>query len=272
MNGVYAQQLNGRAVTLTDLPVLGSVQFGHFTSMQVRNNQVLGLKLHLQRLKESSERLFGCHLPEDKILECLRSILLNQEPCSIRINIFTQAFHEPVIREDDLHILITRSAPLAPVTKSIKVMTAHFERLLPEIKYAGIISGILAFAKPVRAAGFDDVLYVDAHQNISEGSVWNIGFYDGSKIILPKTPALPGIAMQALTAQCKLSGVEVVHEIVNLSNINKFSGAFFTNSINSGGIIVQINNHVFEDDQRLLQQSLADIYAAIPRDSIELKK
>jgi branched-subunit amino acid aminotransferase/4-amino-4-deoxychorismate lyase len=268
MNGIYALQLNGHAVTLTDLPVLGSVQLGHFTSMQVRNKQVLGLKLHLQRLKESSEKLFGCHLPDDKILAYLRSILTSQAACSVRISIFTQSFYEPVIREDDLHILITRSAPLAAITQPIKVKTAHFERLLPDIKYAGIISGILAFAKPARAAGFDDVLYVDAHHNISEGTVWNIGFYDGSKIILPKTPALPGITMQAFTAQCKLSGVEVIHEVVNLSDIKMFQGAFFTNSITPGGIIAQINEHVFEDDQHLLQQLLADIYAAISWDSI----
>lgn len=268
MKDIFAQELNGKQVTTADLQALMALQFGHFTAMQVRHKQVKGLERHLHRLEQSSKKLFGCHMPANRIMTCLRNILTDDEPCSIRINIFTRNFYKPVIQEDDLQVLITRSAPAAAATAPIRVKTEHFERLLPDVKYAGIVSGILAYQRDAKNAGYDDVLYINAAQQIAEGSIWNIGFYNGKEIILPATAALPGIGIQLMGHALQSVGIAVNTRVVPLAEVPQLQGAFYTNSVTMGGIISGINQHFFATDNQELTALLATAYNAVPWDDI----
>ena len=52
---------NGRAAQVEDLlPAL--VNYGHFTSLQVRDSAAQGLDLHLARLSQATRELFGSKL------------------------------------------------------------------------------------------------------------------------------------------------------------------------------------------------------------------
>lgn len=265
---MFVQELDGRPLTITDMPKLMALQYGHFTAMQVRQRQVKGLSLHLERLAGSSRQLFGCRVPEQHIVDCLHRITGEQESCSIRLNIFTTAFGQPAIGEKDLHVLITKTPAVEPATDPLKVKTARFKRLLPEIKHGGIVSGILAYRRKAMAAGFDDVLYVDEQQHISEGSVWNVGFYDGKSIVLPATPALPGIMVQLLTDSLWNHGVAVIHRNISLSQLHEYKNVFYTNSVNHRGMITQIDHHVFDHHHDTLSDILERAYDAVPWDNL----
>lgn len=265
---MFVQELDGKPLSVADMPKLMALQYGHFTAMQVRSRKVKGLRLHLERLTRSSDQLFGCHVPEQHILACLHHITEEQESCSLRVNIFTTAFGQTTIAEKDLYVLITKTPTVEPATQPLKVKSAFFKRLLPEIKYSGIVSGILAYRRQAMAAGFDDVLYVDEQQHISEGSIWNIGFYDGQSIVLPATPALPGVMVQLLADSLWSNGVAVVHRNISLTQLYEYKNAFYTNSVNHRGMITQIDQQVFEHSQDTLSDILERAYEAVPWDNL----
>ncbi|EWC62784.1 Aminodeoxychorismate lyase [Actinokineospora spheciospongiae] len=50
---------NGRLAEAADLAPLAFAGFAHFTAMQVHDRRVRGLDLHLTRLREASDELFG---------------------------------------------------------------------------------------------------------------------------------------------------------------------------------------------------------------------
>src|SRR5680860_1645315 len=65
-------QFNGTAATADQLASVAFVGYAHFTALQVRNRAVRGLDLHLARLRNASEGLFGTHLPDDQMRDYLR--------------------------------------------------------------------------------------------------------------------------------------------------------------------------------------------------------
>ncbi|QJB30964.1 aminotransferase class IV [Chitinophaga oryzae] len=268
MDNTFIQELDGKPLSTADMPRLMALQYGHFTAMQVRSRKVKGLRLHLERLARSSNQLFGCQVPEQHLLDCLHHITQEQEDCSLRLNVFTTAFGQTIIREKDLYVLITKTPAVEPATQPLKVKSAPFKRLLPEIKYGGIVSGILAYRRQAMAAGFDDVLYVDEQQHISEGSIWNVGFYDGQSIVLPATPALPGIMVQLLSDSLWGNGVAVVHRNISLTQLYEYKNAFYTNSVNHRGMITQIDQQVFDHSQETLADILERAYEAVPWDNL----
>ena len=52
-----------------------------------------------------------------------------------------------------------------------------------------------------------DALFVTADGAISEGSIWNIGFFDGERIVWPRAPMLRGISMQLLQDGLERGGI-----------------------------------------------------------------
>src|SRR3546814_7565563 len=54
------------------------------------------------------------------------------------------------------------------------------ERALPHIKHVGTFAQF-HLARQARGRGFDDVLFVGSDGRVSEGTVWNVGFWDRSE-------------------------------------------------------------------------------------------
>ena len=54
--------LNGEAASIDDLRALALVNYGHFTSVQVRDRAVQGIGLHQLRLVAATRELFGAGL------------------------------------------------------------------------------------------------------------------------------------------------------------------------------------------------------------------
>src|SRR5882757_6440197 len=71
----FVVQRNGQAATAETLAPLTFAGYAHFTAMQVRESQVRGLDLHLERLRSASMVLFGQALPDDRVRSYLRAAL-----------------------------------------------------------------------------------------------------------------------------------------------------------------------------------------------------
>jgi len=66
------------------------MNYGHFTSMQVREGFVHGCELHLDRLTSSSAVLFGHALERERIRDLIRHALGTRESASVRVSVFAK--------------------------------------------------------------------------------------------------------------------------------------------------------------------------------------
>src|SRR5262245_33519000 len=83
-------EIDGRPAAAADLHVLATVNYGHYTTMQVRGRRVRGLGLHLARLDAATRELFGAPLEHGRVRERLRHAL-DRDDASVRITVFGRA-------------------------------------------------------------------------------------------------------------------------------------------------------------------------------------
>ena len=259
---IYEQALNGAPVTLADLPKLATLNTGHFTAMQISAGKVKGRQLHLDRLEASSITLFGCSVPVEKLLSYIRTSV-GDSFCSLRVHIFSAAANPGTITPDDLQVLVIRSAPVEMNTTPMAVGLAEYERFMPYIKHAGISIGLQYYKRHALLNGYDDVLYTTARGHISEGSIWNIGFYDGVGFIFPSAPALPGIMLQLIMDGLERLKIPFRRDWVHTRQLGSFKAAFAMNSITAAQPIRQIYDVDFPVEAAVFNM-LEEAYDQIP--------
>ncbi|MFF7635268.1 hypothetical protein ACFZB9_19245 [Kitasatospora sp. NPDC008050] len=65
MTRVLNIQINDRPADVADVHRVATWNYGHFTSMQVRERAVRGLDLHLKRLEAATHAIFGEEVESD---------------------------------------------------------------------------------------------------------------------------------------------------------------------------------------------------------------
>jgi branched-subunit amino acid aminotransferase/4-amino-4-deoxychorismate lyase len=128
-----------------------------------------------------------------------------------------------------VEVLISLSPSVQPAARGLKVKSFEFQRPLPQIKHVGTFP-LFHYRRQALGQGYDDALFVDAEGRISEGSVWNVGFWDGKQVVWPEAPALRGTSEQLLRAGLRQSGVEQVVRQVRLHELDGFKAAFTSNA------------------------------------------
>ena len=89
---MYAAFLNGKPASADDLRILAVVNYGHYSSMQVRNGAVQGLALHEQRLQAGTLELFGSVLDFSALREQMRNAVADLQDCTLRATVFSRDF------------------------------------------------------------------------------------------------------------------------------------------------------------------------------------
>ena len=246
--------LNGHPASADDLRALALANYGHFTSMQVRGRAVQGLDLHLHRLQSATRELFDSDLPAARILDNLRIALDAGAPdCSLLLTVFARAFDYRNPAGAFLpDLLASLSLPADPDKPALQLKSYPFVRPLPHIKHVGTFP-LFHYRRLAMQAGSDDALFVTADGAISEGSIWNIGFWDGAEVVWPEAPALRGVAEQLLQAGLDHLGVAQQHRRVTLGEAKGFRAAF---AANASGIqpVLGIDGVVFGTDETLMAQ------------------
>lgn len=246
--------LNGHPASADDLRALALTNYGHFTSMQVRGRAAQGLDLHLRRLQSATRELFDSDLPTARILDNLRIALDTGEPdCSLRLTVFARAFdyrHPAGAFLPD--VLVSLSPPADPEKPALQLKSYPFVRPLPHIKHVGTFS-LFHYRRLAIQAGSDDALFVAPDGAVSEGSIWNIGFWDGASVVWPEAPALRGVGEQLLQAGLSHLGVAQRHRRVTLAEAKGFRAGF---AVNASGIqpVLGVDGVVFGSNETLMAQ------------------
>ncbi len=250
---------NGRPAQVEDLlPAL--VNYGHFTSLQVRGGAVQGPDLHLARLSHATRQLFGSELDTEQVQGWMAQALqlAGLADASLRVTVYSRHFDfRNPLAVVPVDVLVAVSSPVAlAVPKRVRSVT--WQRELPQIKHVGTF-GLFAERRAAMADGFDDVLFVTADGAVSEGSTWNLAVHDGERLVWPQAPALRGTA-EALLRQ-HWPGPQVTRPLA-LAELGGVKAAF---ACNASGLwaLDAIDGHALPGSQALAEQGRA-VLAAVP--------
>ena len=222
--------LNGQPASVEDLRFLALINYGHYSSMQVRNGAVQGLALHEQRLQAGTRELFDSALDFAKVQEQMRAAVAATPNCTLRATVFSRNFdYRNPAGSFATEVLISLSPPAQASTRAVRVKSFEFERPLPHVKHVGTFP-LFHYRRLALVQGYDDALFAGADGRISEGSVWNLGLWDGEQVVWPEAPALRGTSEQLLQAGLRQSGVAQLIREVRLADLASFRAAFACNA------------------------------------------
>lgn len=200
-----------------------TVNYGHFTSMQVRGHGVKGLDLHLARLRSASNQLHDSELDVQRVRGYLKAALAGTENASARVDVF------PGAAEVDEHVMVTISEPEPVPPGPLTLKPVAYQRPVAHIKHAGGFAQIF-HQRQARKAGFDDALLVADNGEVSETAIANLGFIRGGEIIWPAADVLHGITWQLVDRILADRGTTASRRPVRLSEIADFEAVFTANS------------------------------------------
>lgn len=258
-------EMNGRPATVEELHRVAMGNFGHFTSFQVRHRAVRGLELHLERLEEASWELFdevppGCG---DRVRKFVGQALGEASDASVRVTVVPG---EDGAAEPDVLVSVTDPVPDTP-QPGLRVQTRLYERELPHLKHLATF-GLSEQTRRAVATGYDDALFTGRDGLFREGSEWNVAFCNGSRIVWPEAPVLPGITMLLLRDALTRTGVPWTTKELTAGDLTSFSSAAATNSACAGQPLRSVDSWVFMDENRLAK-TLMMAWAGVEWDSLD---
>lgn len=251
--------------------------YGHFTSMLVRDGRVRGLGAHLDRLAHGNRVLFGTDLDVEVVRDYLRRAVTAAGARTGAVTARVAVLGDPA--GGSTEVLVTVRPPSAAPATAVRLRSVRHERTLPEVKHVGTFD-LHHHARQARLAGFDDALFVTAHGRVSETSIRNIGFLDSdtgdtggtgggsAAIVWPEAPALAGVTQRLLTEALARLGVATRTRPVPLADVTSMRGAFVCNA---GGPVVPvtgIDDMAFSTDTTGAMSMLAQAYDSTPYEPV----
>lgn len=254
MTGLIRLEIDGHTPTPEELyyPVL--VNYGHLTAMQVRSGRVQGLGLHLSRLAAQSLALFDTPLEPDRVRELLRHAVRDVPDAAVRVNVYRPGSDGPP------SVLVAVRPPVYPSPAPVRLMSVPYQRPVAHIKHLGGF-GQIYWGRAAVEHGFDDALLTTPDGEIVESAVHNVAFSDGTHVVWPDAPALPGITMQLLEPLLPSR-----RATVTLKDLPAYRAAFVTNSIGVTAVTA-IDEHTYAVDEALMATVGATL-AAVPWDDL----
>lgn len=257
-------ELDGVQVTSEALESLALVNYGHFTSMRVDDQRIRGFSQHLDRLVHDCRVIFNISLDRDHVRELIRHAIAD-EPGSfiVRVTIFDPDLQLGHLgAEAKPRVLVTTRSAVDWPPPPMRVQSAVYRRELPEVKHVGLF-GSLWHRRQAELNGYNDALFVDASSFISEGATWNIGFFDGDRVVWPSGEILPGITMRLL----KQVHDHTITAPVSYRDIPGMRAAFAANTTIGVRAISAIDNLQLPADDPIID-TLRKEYQEIPMERL----
>lgn len=259
--GGFVAEINGSPATAAMLAPLAFAGYAHFTVMQVRDGQVRGLDLHLDRLRAASRALYGKSLPDERVRALLRSaIAAGPKDLSLTATIYSPEGEFTAAPGNAEPAVLIRTAPPSSGPKGpLRLLPVEHERMLPAFKHVGEIAKTYLFREALRQ-GFDDATFLDRNGRLSEASIWNLVFWDGEAVVWPEANMLTGTSMGIVHRQLSKLGFAQRTEPVTLADLSRFTGAAVMNSWTPGIAVTAVGATVLPaapDFQALLHRAFA---------------
>ena len=232
--------------------------YGHFTAMQVRGGRVRGLDLHLARLTQANAELFGAGLDADLVIAWIRHALGPAADASVRVYLQRPEPAQPP------SVMVTVRPP-GEMPASMTLQAVPYQRSVAHIKHLDDF-GQHYYGEVARRNGRDEALLTGPDGLISEGSITNLGCFDGAAVVWPAAAMLRGITMQVLERELGRQGVPVRYSPLRVADLPGFRSVFLTNS-RGIAVAVSVDGAPLPADEQFARQ-LAGIYQDAPWDEL----
>jgi branched-subunit amino acid aminotransferase/4-amino-4-deoxychorismate lyase len=215
-------EIDGRPATMEQLSAAALATYGHFTAMQVRDRRVRGLDLHLARLDVANREMFGAAVDPGQIRAHVRHALGEGIlDASVRVHLYETPGGIPV--------MVTVRPPGGMQARPWRLWPVPYQRPAAHIKHLGDF-GQSYYRRLALRNGFDEALLTGTGGVISEGSITNVGFFDGDAVLWPDAPVLHGTTMQILERTLPGHGVPTRRIPVHTADLGSFAAVFVANS------------------------------------------
>jgi len=246
--------IDGQPATADDLAHQALVNYGAYTSFRVENGAVRGLDLHLARLDQAAVELFGESPGEAELRRLMTLAVGGREACWLRVSLFSPEIgHRNPSFVGRPRVMTVISPPPPPLANRMRVTVVPHVREAAHLKHVATFGQTRA-RRAARAAGFDDVLFVDGQGCISEGATWNLGFIQGDRIVWPQAPMLAGVTQSLIQRGLETAGVSFEVRPAPLDEVAIFDGAFLCNAATPVCAITAIDDVVFNVDPAMLDR------------------
>ncbi|WBP85584.1 aminotransferase class IV [Kitasatospora cathayae] len=253
------EELDERQLGVDEITSLALTGYGHFTTMRVEGGAIRGLGLHFARLARDCRTVFGAELNLDQVSqELCRAVDLTTDDIIVRITVFDPdlSLPHPAGPAAPRILVTTRPAPAVP-QGPMRVQPVRHLRQVAGVKHTGLFDS-LHLRRAAQLDGFDDALFHGDELGISEGATWNVGFFDGHRVVWPQAEHLPGVTEALLTGIHE----RCVSRTVTLDQLPAMEAAFATNAAVGVRPISAIGSVPFAADHPILAE-LRDRYAEI---------
>ncbi|MFQ6330910.1 aminotransferase class IV family protein [Nocardia sp. CWNU-33] len=238
----FIVQRNGQAATVEELAPLAFAGYAHFTAMQVRDSRIRGLDLHLERLRVASVELFGQALPDDRVRSYLRTALAASPPdVSLTATMYSPAGEFTATGIDVEPDVLVRTGPATAGPQGpLTLATVEYERILPTVKHVGEVAKTY-FLRSAVGHGLNDAAFVDRKGRLSEASIWNLAFWDGTAVVWPVAEMLGGTTMGIVRRQLDRLGIPQRNREITPADLPTLTGAVVMNSWTPGIAVHRID-------------------------------
>jgi branched-subunit amino acid aminotransferase/4-amino-4-deoxychorismate lyase len=254
MAGAVELSVDGAPATPDDLTHVALVNYGAYTSFGAEQGGTRGLDLHLARLEAEAVELFGEPVGELRLRELMRAAVAGHGDCWLRVSLFSPEIGP---RTPDWtgrpKVMIAASPAPPPLAESVRLQVQPYAREAPHLKHVATF-GLIRARRLARAAGFDDALFVNSEGQISEGSLWNIGFLSGDEVIWPQAPMLAGVAQALVHQGLPASGLKGRIAPVTVGDLAGFDGAFLCNSATPACAVAAIGDRAFATSPETIER------------------
>jgi branched-subunit amino acid aminotransferase/4-amino-4-deoxychorismate lyase len=251
-------EIDGEPASIDQLRSVALAGFGHFTAMQVRDRKVRGFRHHLARLDAANRELFGYeveeHVLRDRIVHALGDDIAD---ASVRVYLHDAA--------DVPTLMVTVRPPGGMQPGLWRLRSVPYQRSIAHIKHTADF-GQGYYQRMVHSAGFDEALLTGPDGIISEGSITNVGCFDGHRLIWPAAPALRGITMQLVEPALAEIGMPSVRAHLRIADLSSFTSVFVTNA-RGVAAVGQVDAEALPVDEQLMK-TLTERYESVPWDDI----
>jgi len=232
--------LNGKFLSRKDFPLFFNQGFrygyGLFETMRAYHGKIFCLFDHLQRLKDSAEKI---NLPFPFKIETLTKEIEETIESGRFQEATVRLILSPISSKIDFLIWTEKFKPLPKkyYQKGVSACLSSFRRkensLLSNIKSLNYLENILAFEE-AKKKGFQEALFLNTNPvpYVVEGSRSNIFLVKKGRLITPslKSGALPGITRKVVLELAEILKIKVEERTVKLNELYNADEAFLTNS------------------------------------------
>lgn len=236
---------------------ISSLMRGHlvFTSFISYNGKILFLKEHLERLLKGADFLFpnyGWSLHFEKLKQYVESeyhhlnLISSGEDHYFRLN----------ISEDSVHLqskVFVLNPETLKLTSALKIKTPG---LVPSfVKLSNYVDSDLELVR-AKFKNFDDVLFYDNFQNITETTTSNIFILNQKGEVMtpgPSSMVLGGVTRIKLIEKLKNLGMTVLESPISKTELLNSKEIWLTNSVKGLRFVLQFEEKVFEKKNSLFE-------------------